>query len=63
MTSVGAFFLILASLFALFPRMLAYPLLIIFAWLGGALLYRSYKLHREGQRKRDAHSSHRKSKG
>ncbi|OFW64522.1 MAG: cardiolipin synthase B, partial [Actinobacteria bacterium RBG_13_63_9] len=63
MTSVGAFFLILAVLFALFPRLLAYPLLIIFAWLGGALLYRSYKLHREGQRKRDAHSSHRKSKG
>jgi cardiolipin synthase len=53
MTSVGAIFLILAGLFALFPRVLAYPLLIIFAWLGGALLYRSYKLHREGQRKKD----------
>ena len=25
----------------------------IFAWLGGALLHRSYKLHREGRRKRD----------
>ena len=54
MTSVGAFFLILAALFALFPRVLGYLLLIIFAWLGGTLLYRSYKLHREGQRKRDA---------
>jgi hypothetical protein len=54
MTSVGVLFLVLAALFALFPRVLVYPLLIIFAWLGGALLYRSYKLHREGRRKRDA---------
>jgi cardiolipin synthase len=53
MTSIGVLFLILAALFALFPRLLAYPLLIIFAWLGGALLYRGYKLHREGQVKRD----------
>jgi len=53
MTSVGVLFLVLATLFALFPRVLAYPLFIIFVWLGGALLYRSYKLHREGQRKRD----------
>jgi len=28
-----------------------------------ALLYRSYTLYREGQRKRDTRSSHRKSKG
>lgn len=54
MTSVGVLFLVLAAFFALFPRVLAYPLLIIFAWLGGALLYRSYKLHREGRRKRNA---------
>jgi cardiolipin synthase len=63
MTSVGALFLILAALFALFPRVLMYPLLIIFAWLGLALFYRSYKLHREGRRKKDAHSSHRESEG
>ena len=56
MASVGMLFLVLASLFALFPRVLAYPLLVIFAWLGGALLYRSYKLHREGKRKKDAHA-------
>jgi hypothetical protein len=30
-----------------------YLLLIIFAWLGGALLYRNHKLHRESQRKKD----------
>jgi cardiolipin synthase len=47
MASVGAIFLILAALFALFPAVLTYPLLIIFAWLGCALLYRSYKLHRK----------------
>jgi len=53
MTGVGVLFLVLATLFALFPRVLAYPLLIIFAWLGGALLYRSHRLHREGRRKKD----------
>jgi cardiolipin synthase len=53
MTCVGALFLILAALFALFSHVLPYPLLIIFAWLGVALLYRSYKLHHEGRRKRD----------
>ena len=63
MTSVGALFLILAALFALFPHVLVYPLLIIFGWLGAALLYRSYKLHREAKRKRDALASHRRSKG
>ena len=56
MTTVGVFFLILAALCALFPRVLTYPLLIIFAWLGGVLLYRSYKLHREGRRKRRTES-------
>jgi cardiolipin synthase len=54
MTSVGTLLLILAALFAWFPRGLVYPLLLIFVWLGVALLYRSYKLRREGRRKRDA---------
>ncbi len=53
MTAAGALFLILAALFAFFPRALAYPLFIIFAWFGVALLYRSYRLRREGRRKRD----------
>jgi cardiolipin synthase len=52
MTMAGVCLLILAALFALFPRVLAYPVLIIFAWFGVALLYRSYKLHREGRRKK-----------
>jgi cardiolipin synthase len=55
MTSVGVLFLILAAVFAFFPRVLAYPLLIIFAWLGLALFYRSYKLHCEGRRKKGTH--------
>ena len=57
MTSVGASLLLLAALFAFFPRGLAYPLLVIFIWLGVALLYRSYKLHREGKRKRKKDTS------
>jgi cardiolipin synthase len=57
MTGVGTLLLILAALFALFPRLLAYPLLIVFAWLGLALLYRGYRLHREGRRKGSAHSA------
>jgi cardiolipin synthase len=54
MTSVGALLLILAVLFVFFPRILVYPLFIVFVWLGVALLYRSWKLHREGKRRRDA---------
>jgi cardiolipin synthase len=57
MTGVGALLLLLAALFAFFPRGLAYPLLVIFIWLGVALLYRSYKLHREGKRKTKKHTS------
>ena len=54
MTGAGALLLVLAVLFAVFPRAFAYPLLIILVWLGLALLYRSWKLHCEGKRKRDA---------
>jgi len=51
MTSVGGLVLIFAALFALFPHTIAYPLSIIFAWLGGVLLYRGQKLYREGKKK------------
>ena len=54
MTGAGALLLVLAVIFAVFPRALAYPLLIILVWLGLALLYRSYKLYRQGKRKKDA---------
>ncbi len=54
MTGGGALFLVLAALVAFFPRTLVYPLLLLFAWFGAALFYRSWKLHREGRRKKDA---------
>ena len=54
MTGAGALLLVLAVLFAVFPRALAYPLLIILVWLGLALLYRSFKLYRQGKLKRNA---------
>jgi cardiolipin synthase len=50
MTGVGALFLVLAALVATFPRLLGYPLFIIFVWLGLVLLYKSYKLYREKDR-------------
>ena len=52
MTSGGALLLILAALFALFPRVLVYSLCMMFVWLGVALLYRSSPLHRAGSETR-----------
>jgi cardiolipin synthase len=52
MTGVGVLLLFLAALLALFPRLLVYPLCMLGVWLGVALLYRSYTLHREGKRNR-----------
>ena len=53
MTIAGLLLVVLPIFFAFFPRGLAYPLLFIFAWLGVGLLYRSYKLRREGKRGRN----------
>jgi cardiolipin synthase len=44
--SAGALLLSLAILFALFPRVIAYPLVLLFAWIAAALLVQGYKLHR-----------------
>ena len=41
----------LAILFAVFPRLLAYPLAVLFVRIALALLYRGYKLHRRGKEK------------
>lgn len=46
----GVSLLALAILFAFFPRLPAYPLAVVLAWVAGALLYRGFKLHREGRR-------------
>jgi cardiolipin synthase len=44
MITVGILLIALASLFAFFPRLLVYPLIVVFVWIGVALLYRGYKL-------------------
>ena len=46
----GISLLVLAILFAWFPRALAYPLVAVLAWVGIVLLYKGYRLHREGRR-------------
>jgi cardiolipin synthase A/B len=51
MVTVGVLLLTLAIFFAFFPRLLAYPLIVVSVWIAVALLYRGYKLHRrKGQR-------------
>ncbi len=42
----GALLLLLAILFAVLPRLIAYPLALLFAWIATTLLVQSYKLHR-----------------
>jgi cardiolipin synthase len=48
----GALLLLLAILFALVPRLIAYPLALLFAWIATALLVQSYKLYRIRVRQR-----------
>ncbi|MGH7987695.1 MAG: phospholipase D-like domain-containing protein [Candidatus Binataceae bacterium] len=47
MLGVGGALLASAILFAFLPRLLAYPLALLLAWIGMALLHRGYRLHRE----------------
>jgi cardiolipin synthase len=47
MTAAGCSLLACAVLFAWFPRLLAYPLALIAAWIAATLLYRGYRLQRE----------------
>ncbi len=44
MVTAGVLLLALAVLFAWFPRLLVYPLVVILVWVALALLYRAYKL-------------------
>jgi len=46
----GVVLLALAVLFAYFPRALAYPLVVVFAWISFALLYRGYRLYSQSKR-------------
>jgi cardiolipin synthase len=51
----GLLLLALAILFAFFPRLLAYPLVLVFTWVSGALLYQGYHLYRgKARREPDA---------
>jgi phosphatidylserine/phosphatidylglycerophosphate/cardiolipin synthase-like enzyme len=50
MVTTGAMLSALAILFALFPRLLVYPLVFILAWFAVTLLYRGLKLYRAGAR-------------
>lgn len=52
MITVGVLLLALAILFAFFPRLLVYPVIAVFIWVAFALLYRGYKLRREGRREK-----------
>lgn len=47
----GVALLTVAILFAFFPRLLVYPLVLILTWIAGTLLYRGYKLHRAKSRR------------
>lgn len=53
--SVGALLLAQAALFALFPRLLAYPVALLLGWIGLALLRKAWLLRRERLRLRAAH--------
>lgn len=46
MVTAGVMLLTLGILFAFFPRLLAYPLVLVFTWIAGALLYRGHNLYR-----------------
>ncbi len=49
--SSGVILLVLSILFLFHPRVPAYSLAVVLSWIGLAVLYRSYKLYREGKRK------------
>jgi cardiolipin synthase A/B len=46
MTVVGLLLCASAILFAVFPRALVYPVVILLIWAGLALIYKGYQLHR-----------------
>jgi cardiolipin synthase A/B len=47
----GVMLLALSILFAFYPRVPAYILVFVLSWIGLAILYRGYRLYREGRRK------------
>jgi len=57
MMTTGTVLLVAALLFAFFPRLLVYPLVVILVWVAFALLYRGFKLRREGRRQANSQSA------
>jgi cardiolipin synthase A/B len=51
MITTGVLLLALAIIFWFFPRVLVYPLAILFVWIALALFYKAHKLYREGDRR------------
>lgn len=47
MVTTGVLLLVLAIIFWFFPRVLLYPLTIVFVWVALALFYKAYKLYRD----------------
>ena len=50
MAMAGALLLALAILFAFFPDVLVYPVIVIFTWVALTLFYKGFKLHRKHRR-------------
>jgi cardiolipin synthase len=48
MVTAGALLSALAILFAVYPRVLMYPVVVLLAWFAVTLLYRSYRLRHKG---------------
>lgn len=49
---VGVLLVFLAVLFGFFPRVIAYPLVLLFVWIASALLYQGWKLHRDNVKRK-----------
>jgi hypothetical protein len=49
MVPAALLLLALSIIFAAVPALLLYPVLLVFSWLGLALLYRGWKLRRKGK--------------
>jgi len=50
MVTIGVLLLALTILFWIFPRVLVYPLTIVFVWIALASFYKAHKLYREGNK-------------
>ena len=48
MLTTGALLLLLGILFVIFPKVLVYPVVVLFVWMALVLLYKGYKLYRSG---------------